>query len=79
MSQTVDVLILDLLEWLDSGPRPYSVVMEAWRTSCPTLPVWEDANARGFIVRQRAPGSEPMVSVSETGARYLRARRRGAR
>ena len=23
--------------------------MEAWRTSCPRLPSWEVANARGFI------------------------------
>ena len=35
----VDALILDLLEWLDRAPRPYADVMEAWRTSCPRLPV----------------------------------------
>src|SRR5262249_38687005 len=46
---TVENLILDLLEWLGPEPRPYPQVMEAWRTSCPKLPVWEEANDRGFI------------------------------
>ena len=52
----VDALILDLLEWVGPEPRPYDEVMEAWRTSCPRLPVWEDANARGYLVRQHVPG-----------------------
>jgi len=24
-------------------------VMDAWHTSCPRLPIWEDANDRGFV------------------------------
>ena len=48
MCDTVDILILDLLEWMGPNPRPYGEVIEAWRTSCPRLPVWEDANDRGF-------------------------------
>jgi hypothetical protein len=42
-------LILDLLEWVASGERSYEDVMDAWRTSCPRLPVWEDANDRGLL------------------------------
>src|SRR5215813_9143167 len=42
--ETVDALILDLLEWIGPEPRPYAEVLDAWRTSCPRLPVWEDAN-----------------------------------
>ena len=42
----VEALTLDLLEWLASGERTYEEAMEAWRTSCPKLPVWEDANDR---------------------------------
>jgi hypothetical protein len=72
---TVDTLILDLLEWMGPNPRPYAGVIEAWRTSCPRLPVWEDANDRGFIARHRAPGSGAFVSVSASGAAYLRERR----
>jgi hypothetical protein len=39
MSDTVDTLVLDLLEWIGPHPRPYAEVPEAWRTSCPRLPV----------------------------------------
>jgi hypothetical protein len=45
----VDSLILDLLEWLDGSERTYVEVMDAWRTSCPRLPVWEDANDLGLV------------------------------
>jgi hypothetical protein len=72
MDDSLDDLVLDLLEWLGSGPRPYVEVIDAWRTSCPRLPVWEDANARGFIERHHVPGQGRFVSVSEAGAGYLR-------
>ena len=72
MPEPVDALILDLLEWVGPSPRPYDEVMEAWRTSCPRLPVWEDANARGFIQRHSEPGQGSLVSVSPAGAAYLR-------
>jgi hypothetical protein len=74
-SDTVDTLILDLLEWMGPSPRPYAEVLEAWRTSCPRLPVWEDANDRGFIQRQRVPGRAALVSVSAAGAEHLRKHR----
>ena len=79
VSDTVDSLILDLLEWMGPNPRPYAEVLEAWRTSCPRLPVWEDANDRGFIARRYAPGRGALVSVSAAGAEYLRRHRRRRR
>ena len=51
MSDVVEPLILDLLEWVADGEREYAEVMDAWRTSCPRLPVWEEANARGLVTR----------------------------
>jgi hypothetical protein len=75
MTDTVDNLILDLLEWLGSGPRPYGEVLDAWRTSCPRLPVWEEANDRGYVDRHSAPGLGQSVSVSEIGAAHLRGSR----
>ena len=54
MTNSVDALILDLLEWIGPKPRAYAEVMEAWRTSCPRLPVWEEANARGFVAAESA-------------------------
>ena len=78
MSETVDTLILDLLEWIGPGQRPYAETMDAWRTSCPRLPVWEDATDRGFIERRREPGQMAVVSVSAAGVAYL-LRHRGTR
>jgi hypothetical protein len=76
VSDTVDTLILDMLEWIGPNPRPYAEVLEAWGTSCPRLPVWENANNRGFIARQRVPGRGALVSVSAVGAEHLRKHRR---
>jgi hypothetical protein len=74
-SDTVDALILDLLEWMGPNPRPYAEVLEVWRTSCPRLPVWEEANDRGFIARHHAPGRGALVVVSDAGAKHLRKQR----
>lgn len=74
MSDNVEPLILDLLEWIGPRQRPYAEVIEAWRTSCPRLPVWEDANDRGFIERAQDP-TGPVVSVSSKGREFLRERR----
>jgi hypothetical protein len=71
MSNSVDDLVLDLLEWLGSSARPYSEVLDAWRTSCPRLPVWEEANDRGYISRQNLPGDGQFVTVSAMGTEYL--------
>jgi hypothetical protein len=78
MSDAVDDLILDLLEWIGPGRRPYSETLEAWRTSCPRLPVWEDATDLGFIERHHEPGRPALVSVSEAGVEHLRAHRNGS-
>ena len=71
MTENVDSLILDLLAWIGDEPRPYAEVMEAWRTSCPRLPVWEEATERGLVSRLRMPGAGSFVSVSAAGAEYL--------
>jgi hypothetical protein len=76
-SDTTDALVLDLLEWIGTEPRPYDEVLDAWRTSCPRLPVWELAGERGFIVRGRASGGA-VVSVSAAGAEHLARHRRRA-
>jgi D-3-phosphoglycerate dehydrogenase len=46
---TVDSPTLQLLEWLADHPRTYVETMDAWKSSCPRLPVWEDALAEGFV------------------------------
>lgn len=71
MTNTVDALILDLLEWIGPKPRAYAEVMEAWRTSCPRLPVWEEANARGFVERRHVQGKAALVAVTASGRAFL--------
>jgi hypothetical protein len=78
MADAIEPLVLDLLEWIGSEPRAYSEVIEAWRTSCPRLPVWEEANARGFLGREHEAGREARVFVSAAGKAYLKSRRSSA-
>src|SRR5262249_61738654 len=60
-SSTIEPLILDLVEWVAREPRAYADVMEAWRTSCPRLTVWEDAVDRGLVRREAREGTGLMV------------------
>lgn len=73
-SASLDALVLDLLEWIGPETKPYREVMDAWRTSCPRLPVWEEANERGFL-EYRPSGAETLVAVSALGTRFLAQRR----
>lgn len=75
MPDPVDALVVDLLEWIGPRPIPYAEVMDAWKTSCPRLPVWEEANARGFVMRHAGNGGGAMVFVTEAGMQHLRERR----
>jgi hypothetical protein len=42
-------LTRDLLAWIGSAPRSYEATMDAWRTSCPRLSIWEDAVADRLV------------------------------
>jgi hypothetical protein len=68
----LDPLILDLLEWIGREPRGYADVIDAWRTSCPRLTVWEDAMDRGFAVREHMKGREVMIGLTAEGREFLR-------
>jgi hypothetical protein len=67
-------LIFDLVEWIAKRPRSYAEVIDAWRTSCPRLTVWEDAVDRGLVKRAAAPGHTTQVIVTASGLRFLRDR-----
>jgi hypothetical protein len=60
-------LILDFLDWLAAGPRPYAEVMDAWRTSCPRLTIWEDAVDEGLVVRRVLEGAGVVVELTAKG------------
>jgi hypothetical protein len=68
---TVEALVLDLLEWLARRERSYEETMEAWRTSCPRLPVWEDANDDGLVRVENRDGRS-FVLVTPAGFELLK-------
>jgi hypothetical protein len=75
VNKAIEPLILDLLEWVATCDRSYEEVMAAWRTSCPRLPVWEDANDQGLVVMVEENGRR-IVRISPSGRALLRQRRR---
>jgi hypothetical protein len=78
MSAIIEPLVLDLVEWVAREPRTYAEVMDAWRTSCPRLTVWEDAVERGLVSREARPGAGLMVVATPAGRNLLEAHGRRA-
>jgi hypothetical protein len=74
MADALEPLIVDLLEWIGPHSRAYAEVMEVWRTSCPRLPVWEEANARGYLAHLHVSGEPLRIGLTERGAACLAAR-----
>jgi hypothetical protein len=71
----VEALIVDLLQWLSIRERSYEDAMDAWRTSCPKLPVWEDANDRGLVtITLDEVNGRCIVCVSTSGRTFLEQR-----
>ena len=70
MSHKIEALLRQLLAWLAQEERPYADVMEAWRTTCPQLPVWEEANDRGFVDQTQADG-RAVVRITSAGRAFL--------
>lgn len=60
-----------MLEWLEVCPRDYGEVLEAWRTSCPRLAIWEDAQAEGLA----EVAKDGRVRVTEKGRAWLQSMR----
>jgi hypothetical protein len=72
MNPVLDPLVLDLVEWVAKGPRPYAEVIEAWRTSCPRLTVWEEAVERRLVMRTTLEGGGAKVAITASGLQLLR-------
>lgn len=68
---TTEPLILDLVESVAATPRPYEEVIEAWRTSCPRLTVWEEASERGLIMMRWEADGALLVRATEAGRKAL--------
>ena len=75
MGDTVENLMLDLLEWIGREERTYHETMDAWRTSCPRLPVWEEAGDRGFVETIPSASGRRVVRATPAGAAFLKEKR----
>jgi len=71
MADTMQPLVLDLVEWVAKVPRFYRDVLAVWRTSCPRLAVWEEAVNQGYVARVSMNNREPVVSVTTLGRSFL--------
>jgi hypothetical protein len=49
MSEPASLIMLQFLAWVADRPRTYPQTMEAWRSTCPRLSVWEDAIIDGLV------------------------------
>jgi hypothetical protein len=79
MADAPESLVFDLVEWVAREPRSYGEMLDAWRTSCPRLTVWEDAIERGLVMRQPVKGQGTIVVVTGAGRRFLGTRHPSAR
>jgi hypothetical protein len=69
---------LELLAWLAARSRTYGETLEAWRTSCPRLSVWEDALADGLVEVRRDRSGDSLVGLTGAGRAALADGARGA-
>lgn len=75
---TITALTLQMLAWVAERPRTYGEAMEAWRTNCPRMPIWEDAVSGGLVEIQPVAGAGmngSAVRLTVRGLDMLRPRR----
>jgi len=71
MSEKIEPLMLDLLEWVAESPRPYTEVLHAWQTSCPRLTVFEDVTDLGLLDRYHDTAGKIIIGASPAGRAFL--------
>jgi hypothetical protein len=63
------LLMLQFLAWVADRPRTHADVMEAWRSTCPRMTVWEDAIIDGLVCLEN--GGRRTVSLTQRGRAFL--------
>jgi hypothetical protein len=75
--KTIDAspgVLLQFLNWVNERPRNYHETMNAWRTSCPRISVWEDALIDGLVAAERLPAGrqgEVRIVLTQAGRAHL--------
>jgi hypothetical protein len=49
MSESPSLIMIQFLAWVADRSRTYAQTMDAWRSTCPRLSVWEDAIIEGLV------------------------------
>lgn len=65
------LIMIQFLEWVAARPRRREDVLEAWQSSCPRFPVWEDARAEGLVRQSGGAEGEHRVELTEAGRRAI--------
>jgi len=74
----MSALLVELLAWLAARPRTYGETMDAWRTSCPRMPIWEDATDGDLVEVVHSDGvslQQSIVHLTAAGRAMLAATR----
>jgi hypothetical protein len=71
MTEIIDPLVRDFVEWVGMEPRAYRDVLDAWRTSCPRLTVFEEASDRGYVERRHVEGRGAFILATDKGRRFV--------
>jgi hypothetical protein len=72
-SAAVNRLMLQMLAWIAAQPRTYAEAMDAWRSSCPRHPIWDDALRDGFIYVDSTGRTmkDALVALTPRGSQVL--------
>jgi hypothetical protein len=62
---------LELLAWVRERERSYGETIDAWRSNCPRLSVWEDALADELVEVVRSPRGRSTVVLTTRGLDVL--------
>jgi hypothetical protein len=63
------LIMIQFLSWVADRPRSYAQAMDAWRSTCPRLSVWEDAIIDGLIRLENDP--HRTVDLTDRGRAVL--------
>jgi hypothetical protein len=69
MPNDTSLLMLQFLAWVADRPRTHADVMDAWRSTCPRMTVWEDAVIDGLVRLEN--GGQRAVSLTPRGHALL--------
>ena len=72
MADPAHALTLQFLAWVAEAPRTYAQAMDAWRSTCPRLSIWEDAILDGLVAFEGgATRNQSRVTLTPKGRALL--------